>query len=301
MIKSITVTNYLGESIKLELRRPEDTGLLIQSIDGLGPCKATINTTDLSINDGSIFNSSRITPRNIILTLGFQEKPTIEDTRQLSYKYFPVKKQLKFSVETDNRNCYIYGYVESNEPVIFSSEENTQISIICPNPYFYSVETNTTVFSGIESMFEFEFSNESLNENTIEFSNITNDINKTVRYTGDAEIGITITIYSIGDAKNITIYNSNTRETMKINTDRLYIIIGSYIESGDEITISTVKGSKSITLLRNSEYINIINCLDRYTDWFKLEKGDNVFSYTAESGALNLQFRIENQIVYEGI
>lgn len=304
MIKSITVTNYLGESIKLELRRPEDSGFLIQSIEGLGPSKATINTTELSTNDGSLYNSARTASRNIVLTLKLLWSPLVEDSRQRSYKYFPIKKRIKFLVETDNRTCETYGYVEQNEPVIFSSSETTQISIICPDPYFYSSGddgTTSTVFYGIESAFEFEFSNESLTDNLIEFGNITNNTEQTIYYTGDAEIGVTITIHALGSASNITIYNTGTREVMKIDTDRLATITGSSIITGDEITICTVKGHKSITLLRNGVYTNILNCLSKSADWFQLVKGDNIFAYTADSGLTNLQFRIENQTVYEGV
>lgn len=45
MIKSITVTNYLGDSIKLELARPEESGFVVKSVTGLGPGSANINTT----------------------------------------------------------------------------------------------------------------------------------------------------------------------------------------------------------------------------------------------------------------
>lgn len=63
----------------------------------------------------------------------------------------------------------------------------------------------------------------------------------------------------------------------------------------------TVKGKKSITLLRNGKTTNILNCLDKNADWFQLAKGDNVFAYTAEEGSTNLQFKIENRVIYEGV
>lgn len=33
MIKSVTVTNYLGDSVKLELMRPEKSGFIVKSIN----------------------------------------------------------------------------------------------------------------------------------------------------------------------------------------------------------------------------------------------------------------------------
>lgn len=301
MIKSVTVTNYLGEAIKLELTRPEKSGFVIQEITGLGPSKADIHVTEVSTNDGSLYNSAKINTRNIVLTLNFMFQPSVEDMRQMSYKYFPLKKLLKLLIETDNRICQIYGYVESNEPDIFSESETTQISIICPDPYFYSEEIITTMFSGIESVYEFPFSNESLIENMIEFGNVLNLTMQTVYYSGDAEIGIVITMHALGPATNITIYDVDTRELMKIDTTRLTTLTGSSIIAGDDVVISTVKGNKYITLLRNGITTNILNCLDRDADWIQLSKGDNLLAYTAETGAANLQFKVENQTVYEGV
>ena len=304
MINSVTITNYLGDSITLELRFPEKSGFLIQEIAGLGPAKANINSTDLATGDGSVYNSARLNSRNIVLTLQLLEFPTVETMRQKSYKYFPVKKPLRLLFETENRICEIIGYVESNEPNIFSNMETTQISIICPNPYFYSAGpdgTMVTIFSDIVPEFKFPFSNESLTVNLLEMGTIISNQTKTVYYTGDSEIGIIITMHALGVATNVSIYNSEAHELMVIDTTRLATLTGSGIIAGDDIIISTIKGQKSITLLRDGVYTNILNCLARDTDWFQLVKGDNVFAFTADTGSTNLQIRIINQMVYEGV
>lgn len=305
MIKSVTITNYLGESVKIELAEAEpDHGMIIQSITGLGPPKANVSMTDLATMDGSLFNSARVEKRNITIRMLFTFAPTIEDSRQRTYKYFPIKKPLTFLIETDNRLVETVGIVEVNEPDIFSKDESNQISLVCDDPYFYSAKgegTNTTVFFGVEPLFEFEFENLSITEALIEFGSIENETEKTVYYDGDSEIGIVITIHAIGEARNITIYNTGTREVMRIDTEKIKAITGSGIDSGDDIIISTVRGNKRIGLLRNGIYTNILNALDKKSDWFQLTKGDNIFAYTAEYGSENLQFKIENQIIYEGV
>ena len=168
MINSIIVTNHLEESIKLELRFPERSGFLVQDITGLGPGKANINMTELSTTDGSVYNSAKINARNIVITIKLMANPTVEVMRQLSYKYFPIKKRIRLVIETDNRTCEIYGYVETNEPNMFSSKSTTQISVICPDPYFYSTGEEgitITVLAGIEALFEFPFSSEVSSKN----------------------------------------------------------------------------------------------------------------------------------------
>lgn len=304
MIKSVTITNHLDESIKLDLFNPEESGFIIKSIEGLGPVKANINFKELATNDGSIDNSARLSSRNIVMSLQFMESPTIEETRLKSYKYFPIKRNIKFLIETDSRICETIGRVETNVPTIFSNAEGCQISILCSNPYFYSAGengTNQTIFYGTDPLFEFPFSNESLTEDLIEFGSIENRTEGTIYYDGDAEIGITIQIHAVGEAEGLVIYNTKTREIMRINDDKLKSLMGSGIQAGDEITITTSRGEKGIYMLRSGVTTNILNSLEKPIKWFQLSKGDNTFAYTASVGLTNLQFRIENKVVYEGV
>ena len=307
MIYSFAITNYLGDRVKLELGKPEVSGFLIKSVTGLGPVKANVNTTEVVTNDGSMFNSARLSQRNIVFQLAFVDTvygETIEDIRQKSYKYFPAKKSVEIVIETVNRYVKIKGYVESNEPDIFSSQEGTQISIICPDPYFYSAGedgNNVTDFYTIDPMFEFPFSNESLTDPLLIFGEIQIKTEGVITYYGDSEIGVVIYIHAIGPATNINIYNTETREVMMINTTKLEKLTGKGLVASDDIVINTTKGEKSITLIREGASYNILNCLDKNTDWFTLSKGDNIFAFTAETGVTNLQFRIENQVIYEGV
>lgn len=307
MIYSFTITNYLGDTIKLTLRESALSGFLIKSVTGLGPVKANINTTEVATNDGSKFNSARLTQRNIVFQMVFVDTlkgESIEDIRQKSYKYFPTKKNVDIIIETDNRYVKTTGYVESNEPNIFSSQEGAQISIICPDPYFYTAGDNgdiVTEFYSIAPMFEFPFSNESLTDPMIVFSEIQSRAAGVITYYGDTEIGIVIRIHALGEATNIAIYNTDTREVMRIDTDKIKKITGKGLVVSDDIIINTAKGNKSITLLREGVSYNILNCLGKNPDWFTLTKGDNVFAFTAETGITNLQFRVENKIIYEGV
>lgn len=303
MIKSIKVTNYLGESIKLELARPDLSGFVVKSITGLGPGKATVNTSDIITTDGGMFNSARLPSRNIVISLGFlwKDEQSIETTRQLSYKYFPIKRKVNLVIETDNRLAEIEGHVESNDPTIFSNAEGTDISIVCPDPHFHSTRVHNTVFRGVDSMFEFPFSNESLTDDLMEISAVMNLTEQVILYDGDSEIGVTISMHATGEVRNITIYNVISREIMRINTDKIEALTGSCITEGDDLIICTTKGNKSIKLIRGGKTINLLGCLDKNTDWFQLVKGENVFAYVAEYGDTNLQFNIENQIIYEGV
>lgn len=301
MIKSVTVKNFLGEEIKMELENPWESGFYIQSIDGLGPSKADINVTEMSGTDGGEYNSSRVNSKNIVLKLGFLEKPNIETTRHLSYKYFPVKKKLTLTVETDYRTASIDGYVESNEPDIFSENESNQVSIICPNPYWYSTD-NITVFRGMEAMFEFPYSNEGLLPVTI-FSEYQNHRYRNIDYEGDVDTGVTILLHCLGHVENISIINTTSRERMDLDTSKIAAMFETEegLSTGDDVLISTTRGNRYITLYRGGKYYNIMNCLPRGTDWVQLYKGENIYAYSAQTGLDNLEFRILNKVLYEGM
>ena len=301
MIKSLTVTNHLEETLSIELRFPEQSGFLIYGIDGLGPSKAEINKTDVANLDGSFYNSSRVTPRNIVLSLVFFEMPTIEETRLKSYKYFPIKKRVKLEIETDKRIGVVYGYIESNEPVIFSKQEGTTISIVCPEAYFYEKDDALNIFGSLDPVFEFPFSNESLTEKLLNFGDLILETTKNIYYEGDASVGLTFYIHATGSASGLEIEKITTGQTISINSTILATIVGSDIVAGDDIIISTVVGDKYAVLIRSGIEYNIRNAIGKYPDWFRLERGDNLFNYTAISGITNLQFTVLNKVAYEGV
>lgn len=139
MIKNIRITNRYGEVLKINLDDVEPvSGLFVTEIKGLGPVKASINMTDIATQDGAKYNSARAEKRNIVLGLRYLTND-VEQARHLTYKYFPLKEPITFYVETGTRQAEIVGYVESNEPNIFSQESDAQISILCDEPYFKDV------------------------------------------------------------------------------------------------------------------------------------------------------------------
>lgn len=193
MLKKVVITNHLGESMEYRIDGVEvdnPSGLIITSIDGLGPVKANINMSDLATTDGQLYNSARLSGRNIVIKALFTHATSIEEARLLSYKYFPIKKKIKFRIETDNRIAETEGYVESNEPDIFSEESGCQISILCENPYFDGGKIGYT-FGDTIPLFKFAFGNESLDEPLIKLSEeaeVTDE--RRIVYDGDTDTGV---------------------------------------------------------------------------------------------------------------
>lgn len=309
MLHSITVTNPKGEALELELTNPEKSGLSVRSVEGLGPPQVTVNGQELANTDGMIYTSTRADTRNIVLTLGMVQRDktskygrlSIEESRHLTYRYFPLKKKVTITFKTDTRTVYTTGYVESNEPNIFSKDETADISVVCPDPWLYEVGDSQTIFSGVLSLFEFPFSNESVTEHMIEFGKIRLDTQAYLNYEGTVDTGVVMRLLFFEKVEQITIYNVDTEEWMKIDTKAFHDITKTDIQKGDEIWISTVKNNRYCRLLRDGAYSNLIGCLTRDSDWFQISPGENAFAFTAEHGAENMSITFTYENAYVGV
>ena len=304
MLKSIKVTNYLGEELLLELFFPERTGLVVTNIDGLGPGSASINTSKYASKDGSKFNSARSEQRNIVISLTFdpREHETIEDKRHETYRFFPKKKPLTLEFTTDTRVAKIEGYVESNEPPFFSEQCETSISIICPDPYFYSIEENVTHFWGTEPVFEFPWEDPISESPSLVFSEYNSAPRRVIQYEGDSDTGLTFDIFLLGRVGNLTIYDMTVGTSMVIDVGKIETAIGSELRYGDRIILTTTTGSKNIEFVRDGVTTSVLSSIDVFTkNWFELVHGDNEFAITSESHIERVHMTAYNKISYEGM
>lgn len=306
MIRSVTVINDKNDELRLDLFDPEASGLIVTKIDGLGPTKATINTTELASSDGAMFNSSRITSRNIVMSFQLLEDPVtnlIETTRLKVYRAFPLKKNVTIVIETDHRIAQTTGYVETNEPDIFQKHETMQVSIVCPDPFFYSSDRSLSL-NGVESQFYFPFSNESLEEPLISLGEIISAVGTPYYYDGDISCGVLIHMHINGEVINPVIYNAITKERMEFDSSKVKLITKDGIDNftaGDDIALSSISGNKYVTLTRQGKEYNILACLPKLTQWITITKGDNVFGYLADVGSSYLSMTINTNILYEGM
>lgn len=304
MIKTVTVENHVGDRLAMSLSRPNESGFAIRRIDGLGPGVASINTSEVATQDGSSFTSARLPQRNIILDLAYFLDPSkhssIEEIRRKSYRFFPIKQEVSLIIETETRTGVAFGRVESNEPDIFSSESGAQISIICPDPNFYSDFLRTGVFAGIMPKFKFKYQNIGHLPAT-KFGEYSHTPSGVLYNDGDGSVGADIVINVKGSAKNINVLNQDFYEGLRINTDVIAAITGGELQNGDEIHISTIIGHKNARLLRNGTWHNILNSLGMNVSWPIVRIGYNKFVLTAEEGVYNLFVTMSHKDIYLGM
>lgn len=325
MLKRVVITNYLGETMEYRIdgvQAENPSGLIITNIDGLGPVKADINMTDLTTTDGGLFNSARLQKRNIVIDALFTHASDIDQARLMSYKMFPIKRPLTFYIETgvgdiDNpksyhqtRGAFVKGYVESNEPKLFEENTSCRISIVCESPYFESQDRSAYgSFSSVTPLFRFAYKNEGLLPAT-RFGEISNMTQKEITYEGDADTGVTVSIYVLGDAQDVEIYNVDTNQKMILDTDKLDSILPSSVVqnrdkfvAGDKIVITTYQKNKTVTFVRDGERFNGLNMIGKDPGWFTLSKGINHYTFKTKTAAedSHVKIVITAPILYEGV
>lgn len=312
MIYEIAARNPKNEVLNMILTNPEKTGINVINVTGITPTGAEIYITPFGSIDGGIFAGARVPSRNIVLTLGMYNKDngdgtvqTIEDSRHILYNFFRIKDLVNLIFRTDNRILQIDGYVESAETDVFSDHETATVSIICVNPWFRSASMTQTGFSGVKKLFEFPFESKEGStkpENLLEFGSISIDTRTNLFYSGDIKIGFEMQISFLdSEFHNIYLYNMDTRERLTLYTDMIESITGYPLDYGDEIHISTVSGKKTVYLLRDGVFTNVIQMVDKDSVWFQLTKGNNVFAFASDYGVENIVIDMTYQDTYGGI
>lgn len=293
MIKSLTVTNSLGESLTLELFNPWKNGIAIKSIEGLGTPEFDMNSQPYGSGDGSEMGSVKADSRTITITLWPMFHPQVEDSRQLLYRYFQVKKPIQLTFNLDNRVAITEGYVESGTPTIFSDCETIVYTIFCPDPYFRRLIASSSFFFGQVPLFEFPFSNESFTDKLLEMGRYSVDNRAQIDYDGEFNTGMTIIIDCYSPPGDIVIYNVETLGTIRLMTNRLRPIIGTGLIEKDRVEIGTELGNRYVRLLREGKYYNILGAVNRDIDWFQLKQGPNIYTYTTqdEHASIIMTFR----------
>ena len=283
---SLSVQNKYGTKMELT----HNMLFYVTSVTGLTPAAANINTDALAVGDGSLFNSSRVGNRNIVIMLKYRSGINVEQARIELYKLFKTKQWVRVFYKTASRDVYIDGYVETFDGDLFEQGQLAQISIICPDPFFKDIDSTVTDFNAVVALLEFpvEFPEEG-----IPFSEISVYAEKSVVNGGDAESGVIIRCDFSGDASNPAFYNLTTGDGLSIDFDFL---------RGDALIINTNQGSKSITLIREGVTVNLLNYLVQGSAWFLLTIGDNVFTFTADDdGRENMHVVFTSTNQFEGV
>lgn len=248
-------------------------------ISGLDPPKATVNLTNLAGMDGALFNSAKVSTRNLVISLKITGD--IEANRLELYRFFRPKHSCTFYFKNKRRDVKIEGVVESAECPQFTNKEIMQASILCPTTYFQDIEEIIADMSDSSAGFVFPFSIDI--DEPIPFSEYTIGKQTSAVNTSETDVGVLFEVFFLAAASKIMIVNVGTGETMEASYSFL---------PGDTLKISTGTGNKKVTLVRGGVARNLFLALSDDSVFLQLEPGNNTFSYLVDDGANDQNARV---------
>lgn len=305
MISSVRVINRAGYEQIMELGRPEQSGLLIRNISGIGPGAVDLKTTDYASLPGSIYSGSRKPTRNIVFDLVALWKDTVEEARHEIEKIFRIGDSVKIIFYTSERTCYINGIVESNEPEIFSGGDvegiPVQVSIVCTDPTFYDVNPVTLIWpSQGQAGTHFPLTNNSSSNGYMGY--LMNEYKFTIENMGTENVGLHFKFNIIKNINQFKITNYRDNSYMLLKAAG-----ATFMENGDSLLIDTRSGQKSITCKKSDgKVLNLLNCYTPYeSTWSSLEPGQNAFVVTVNGQTTTehsfSKIELEYRPIYWGI
>ena len=252
----------------------------ILKITGLADIIATYKTLDNAIGDGEIVVGRSANSRNP--KIEFEVLHELADTMQ---RYFRIASDHVLYIGDRKINCNIksstleWGDGYDNNPTL-------EIILYCADPYFYDVSDFGKNIAGIQPMFGFPWT-ATIDEGITFGYRIFSD--KTIfENLGDKPVGFRIVITATrGIASNVKFENLNTGDFIRVVSD---------MEEGDVIEFSTVQKKGEQYIKKNG--VDIFANIDRLSDFFLLERGDNFLQYSADSGTTNLDVVLYYTPVY---
>lgn len=272
----------------------ECPGILIESIEGIYAFTGEVLTSPYSQTHGDRYKTSRAIKRNIVV-----QGKIFDDfwnNRQLMYRVFRIGSLGQFCyTEPDRSNRYADYYVESVEIDQDPYRGQYQISLICPDPFFYAGESEHVDLASWLSDFEFEHDFLAAGEELGHRE--TSMIQEIQNLNGVDGIGMKITLTSSGNVVNPYVYLYETGERITIGTaSNPYTLSSAY-----KVEIDTTTGRKNVVQISNNVETRINEYLDPNSTFFQLGAGINTIGYNAASGATFLNVHIEYKMRYLGV
>lgn len=292
IVRSATFTNKEdGINLIIDGKCP---GILIEQVEGIYAFTGEVSTSPYSQSNGERYKNTRAPKRNIVV-----QGKIFDDfwnNRQLMYRVFRLGSMGQFCyTEPDHTNRFADYYVESVDIDQDPYRGQYQISLICPDPFFYDGEPKYVDLATWLSDFTFEHNFLSAGEELGHRE--TSMIKEVLNENGVDGIGMKITMTATGDVVNPYVYLYETGERITIGTaDNPYTLT-----SAKQIEIETTTGKKNTVQIAGGVRTRINEYLDPDSSFFQLKAGINTIGYNATSGAEYLNVHIEYKMRYLGV
>lgn len=287
----LSLPQYQFVDITEKSEANDSTKFYLTGEDGLfGGTKADQQSLRVPFTDGERLIDTVMEPKRFQLQLEIKavDYRAIELARRKIEKIFNPKRptMVNYKGQSEQKVLVVYADSVPEFPLSLLGGDNASqgviIDVTAYNPYWQSVELSEVELTAFRPLFEFtseywEVPDE-LFEIGIESSERILDNN------GDAAVPIIITMR--GPVKNPSFTNVTTGKTIKINTT---------LSRSDVLVIDT--GAPSVKI--NGD--NAFNLLDLSSEFWSVEKGENLVTYQADEGVETATLDIKWRTNFVGI
>lgn len=259
----------------------------LTAAEGLHGVETEFSETESPYTDGSTVDNVRVLPRGIALKFALRG----DVAASLEYFHNVVKsKQIGTLIKRENeRETKIQGRVTVPLYSRVSDAVAVELQLYCGQPYWEDVQEFVGTISEVVDLLYFPENGRGFPSEGVPFGLINTANEQTFANDGDTSVGMTIVINAGGEVATPRISCSTGTQ------NGWYMQINTTLNDGDELIISTHRGSKSITINGNA-YINgvpILSLLEyRGNDWLQIETGENTFNITSDTDNAKVYFYI---------
>ena len=285
IIKDLVITNNQGASISF--------GQFFKISDdfNLSGLNATVNYSE-STGDGSNYQNTKLNNRDFDIPFFIHRTVTenwwIEDRRNEAYRIFnPKKNPFRIDITTKSGEKYFLNANLEAAPSFPIGFENTNkewqkglLQFSSNDPFLYRNENQVVHITSWQGAFSFPLE---IPVAGIQMGIRSTALSVNVFNNGQEETGVNLVLKATGAVVNPSITNIRTFERFKLNMT---------MQAGDVIEVSTYKGKKKVMLTRANVTTSIFNLVDIQSSFLKLDVGDNVFTYAADSGSTALEISV---------
>lgn len=289
-MERVTFINSRGQSIQLG----NDAPFIMTKIEGTGAVNVDIQTQKSPFQDGETYIDSLLEPRSLsieVMVLADNREEMMINRRKMLQVFNPKLGEGKLIYECGNIKREIRA-VSELAPVFPDAgdfKDTMQpglIQLYCPNPFwldtFIESEEMADWVGGLRFPLQLPmmFAGRSSRQHTV------------IHNAGDVDTPIVFEF--LGPATNPVVTKVDTGEYIKVNKE---------IAANEKLVITTEFGNKKVILrnLDTKEEINAFGWIDLGSTFFQLEPGNNLISYSADSGQETARVWIRWRNRYVGV
>lgn len=255
--------------------------------EGLHGVEVDFSETESAYTDGTTVDNARALPRGIALKFAMQGD--VAASLDIFHAVVKSKQVGKIYKREGERETKIQGRVTVPPYTRLTDGVAVELQLYCGQPYWEDVQELVGTISEILDLLYFPEEGRGFPEEGVPFGALNIEKAQTIANDGDTSVGLTIVINALGEVARPRISCSTGTQ------NGWYMQINTTLKDGDEVVISTHRGSKSITI-NGSAYINGVPILSllEYSgdDWLQLETGSNTFNITTDTEAAQVYFYI---------